>query len=383
MFVTEATSVREQPRLLIWPRIALSSLHYWITAALAALLLPLGAMTRLAFEPPIHLLALFAKVSVIAIVFAALFHVVDTPMGATLASFRTRPARLVIPAVMAGVFVSLLGWTVGLLLAAVAFVVLEFLYRNPTGRLSTVKSFLLPAVYLATGIVLICYYSEISASVRYFGTYDPLFMRLDSWLGIDVPALSKQAAALSPRILVWAEEVYFVMFYILGASLILVALEGGLNRALQFVGAVLLAYYISFAIYLMLPSLGPFVLCLDHSSTFPNTLSSYSIEMSLLARAKELYHHTSTMAAPGGYFISFPCMHVVKPTVALWYLRNHRNIALLLLGYVIVLVPAIVVLEWHYVVDIPVGFAIAALVSYISDRPARIVRRASAEAVAC
>ena len=50
--------------------------------------------------------------------------------------------------------------------------------------------------------------------------------------------------------------------------------------------------------------------------------------------------------------------------------RGHKRIALLLFVYLLVLPIAIVVLEMHYVVDIPVGFAIAALVILISDRSA-------------
>jgi hypothetical protein len=315
------------------------------------------------------LLQLFAKVAFSAVVLAAILHVVDTPLSVTIASFKIRPARFVIPAAMVCVFVALLGWSPGLFVASVACVVLEFLYRHPTGRLSIVSSFLLPASYLLLGVVLVCYYNDIAASVRFPGTYDPFFMRLDSWLGVDVPLVSKQAVAMfSPRILVWAEQIYFRMFDVLGATLVLIALEGGLRRAMQFVGAILLAYYITLGLFLVVPSQGPFYLCLDHASSFPNTLVSYPIQMSLLAQAKDMWQHTSTMATQGGYFISFPCMHVVKPAVALWYLRGHRRIAFLLFAYLLALPVAIILLEWHYLVDIPVGFAIAALVIVISDR---------------
>jgi PAP2 superfamily protein len=358
--------------------------HYWMTLALAALLLPLGALTRLTFEPPLYLLQLFTKVAFSAVALAAILHVVDTPLAVTIASFKVRPARLLIPAAMACVFVALLGWWPGLFVAAVAFVILEFFYRYPADRFSTVSSFLLPALYLLVGVALVCYYNNIAASVRFPGTYDPLFMRLDAWLGIDVPAASKQAVAVfSPRILEWAEEIYFRMFDILGATLILIALEGGLRRAMQFVGAILLAYYITLGLFLVLPSQGPYYLCLDHAQSFPNTLASYPIHMSLLAQAKEMWQHTSTMAVQGGYFISFPCMHVVKPTVALWYLRGHKRIGLFLCAYLLVLPIAIVLLEMHYLVDVPVGFAIAALVIFVSDPSARVAARPTRPAPAC
>ena len=87
---------------------------------------------------------------------------------------------------------------------------------------------------------------------------------------------------------------------------------------MQFVGAVLLAYYITLGVFLVLPSQGPYFLCVDHASSFPNTLMSYPIQTSLLAHAREMFQHTSTITGQGDYFMSFPCMHVVKPTVALW-----------------------------------------------------------------
>ena len=331
------------------------------------LLLPLGALTHLTFEPPIYLLKLFAKVAVSAVVLAGILHLVDAPLASTIDSFKVHPMRVLIPAAMAGVFVALLGWWPGLFLASVACVVLEFLYRKPNGRLAILWSLLGPALYLLLGIILVWDYNDIAVSARFAGTYDPLFMRLDSWLGFDVPALSKQAAALSPLILVWAEQIYFRMFDILGATLILIALEGGIRRAMQFVGAVLIAYYITLLLFLIVPSQGPYYLCSDHASSFPNTLASYPLHLSLLAHAQKMWGHTSTLVTSGGYFISFPCMHVVKPAVALWYLRGHKRIAFLLLAYLVALPIAIVLLEMHYVVDIPVGFAIAALVILISD----------------
>ena len=57
-------------------------------------------------------------------------------------------------------------------------------------------------------------------------------------------------------------------------------------------------------------------------------------------------------------------------------LRAHKKIGWLLAAYLLVLPVAIVLLEMHYFVDIPVGFAIAAIVIVISDSAAlRSVQR--------
>ena len=119
-------------------RIAPSAWHYWVTLALAAMLLPLGAVTRLSFEPPIYLLALFLKVAFSSTILAGILHVIDTPVSNTIAAFRQRPGRLVAPALMGCVFVTMLGWSAGLLFTAATFVVVEFLYRHPKHRLRLV-----------------------------------------------------------------------------------------------------------------------------------------------------------------------------------------------------------------------------------------------------
>jgi hypothetical protein len=65
--------------------------------------------------------------------------------------------------------------------------------------------------------------------------------------------------------------------------------------------------------------------------------ASYPLQVALLADAKRIWEHTSTIVVSGDYFISFPCLHVLQPTVALWHLRADRRIALFLLAYLILL----------------------------------------------
>ena len=348
--------------------LALSSLHYWLTALLALLLVPLAASARLRFGVPTDLIQLFVVVSAKAIVLAAILHVIAAPLGPTLRSLRTEPVRLVMLAVPPAVLVAMLGWQAGLSLGLAAGVTLEFLSQTKGDRLRRIGSFLIPALYLFLGITLIWDYNDIVASFRAFNEYDSFFMRLDAWLGIDVPAISKEAVVLfSPRLLEVAEDIYYGMFVVLGAGVILIGLQSGRNRAMRFAGGALLAYYVALFCYAAFPSLGPFLLCSDHAASFPATLDTYRYQTMMTARASGLLGHRTIEAATGGYFISFPCMHVVKPTLVWWYLRHERRVAFLLFTYVLVLPVAIVLLEWHYVVDVLAGFAMAALAIFISD----------------
>ena len=362
-------SMPSAPRAAASALFRLSSLHYWITAILLILLLPLSALAHLRFcpahrtdsivrghgrqgdcagrDPPRH----------------------GDAAPETVASFRAQPARLLMLAVLPAVFVAILGWSTGLTLGLAAVAVAEFLHHTPTGRLRRIGACVVPGLYLLLGITLIWYYNDIIVSFRWFTAYDPAFTRIDSWFGISVPGISKWAVGVfSPRVLAVSEVIYYGMFVVLGAGLFLIGLQAGLERAMRFVGAALLAYYVALACFVVFPSLGPFMLCADHAGTFPNALQTYAYQVAMMTRASGLYRHGSTVAATGGYFISFPCMHVVKPTLVWWYLRHKRRVAFLLGGYLVLLTISIVLLEWHYISDIVAGFVMAAAAIRISDR---------------
>ena len=69
-----------------------------------------------------------------------------------------------------------------------------------------------------------------------------------------------------PQLLSWAETIYFGMFNILGATLILIALDGGMWRAMRFVGGVALAYYVTLALFMAFPNQVPVLTWpLDHA----------------------------------------------------------------------------------------------------------------------
>lgn len=69
------------------------------------------------------------------------------------------------------------------------------------------------------------------------------------------------------------------------------------------------------------------------------------------------------------YFIGRPCMHLVQPIIVLWYLRTWKRMAAVLLAFDLLLIPAILILEQHYVVDMLGGVAVAILALWmVRDR---------------
>jgi hypothetical protein len=72
----------------------------------------------------------------------------------------------------------------------------------------------------------------------------------------------------------------------------------------------------------------------------------------------------------GDYFVAFPSMHVVEVLLMIWLMRKNRTLALTPIGYVIVLVPCIFMLEEHYFIDVIAAFPLAAIAIAINEASA-------------
>jgi hypothetical protein len=75
-------------------------------------------------------------------------------------------------------------------------------------------------------------------------------------------------------------------------------------------------------------------------------------------------------------------MHIAQPLVVAWFLRRWKRMLAVLAAYDVLLLAAIVLLEWHYVVDIIAGVLVACVAiavvdggelwSWIRSRPATV-----------
>jgi len=157
------------------------------------------------------------------------------------------------------------------------------------------------------------------------------------------------------------EFVYFGMFPQIGAALILGAVYAGKKQALRFVGTILTAYYLALILFFLWPSQGPYYLCPTHFAEFPQSLKAYGAQKASLANCQALWNHLRILRISTDYYIAFPCMHIAQPLVVLWFLRKWKRMTAVLAAYDVLLVAAIVLLEWHYVVDILAGVVVAGL----------------------
>jgi hypothetical protein len=193
---------------------------------------------------------------------------------------------------------------------------------------------------------------------------------LDSRLlfGGSVSDLSHWALGIFPiSVFHFLEFIYFGMFAQIGAALILAGLHDGKSRGLQFVGTILMAYYIALALFYVRPSQGPYYLCPDHFSRFPPSLQAYSIQKYLIAHSLALWNHIPIHRISADYFIAFPCMHIAQPLIVMWFLRRWKRIVLVLCAYDAVLIVSILLLEWHYFVDVIAGVMVAGISLAITE----------------
>ena len=223
----------------------------------------------------------------------------------------------------------------------------------------TLISIFIPSFYFFVGFVLLLCYNDVVAALRFDGSDDFALNQVDSYLlfGATVTEISHWILRNLPHG-VWyiSAFIYLLTSPLVSAGIIFLTLRAGRSRAMLFVGTMLTAYYLSLIIFYFLPTTGPYYLCPIHASG----------EKALL----ELFRmHGRPDAIRLDYFIGFPSMHIAAPTILLWYLRPWKKSAAFLACLLAVLIPSIVILEEHYILDILGGGCVALLAIAFMDWP--------------
>ena len=309
--------------------------------------------------------------------FACLLYVAAFPMletvGPVWARYRRQKFRLLILALLWAQLYYLFGATGLMFLSLVSIAILELAERTrgeAGGFTRAMTSIALPGVYWFASLVLVFSLNQAVIALKPHTANDALLNRMDRWLlfGATVPDIAHRAyRALPLEVLSFLDLLYFAMFAQVGAAMILIALKLGRARAFRLVATVVTAGYISLFIYYFWPSLSPFYSCPTHFDVLPQTLRSYPIQQQLLAYVSILRERRPLGEIGAGYFIAFPCMHIAAPMIALWYLRQWRRLAGVLIALDAMLCAAIVLLEYHYVLDLIGGVAVAAMAILLND----------------
>lgn len=354
-----------------------------VTALMSFALFPILRMRGipLSFDWSAFFITYWVSLTLQSVFVSSLLYLIAFPVRETLRigwqRYWKKKARMIIILFLLAESIWLIGFAKSLIIGLTGLTIVELGARVREGRLSIVKvisALLVPAAYLFLGFILVFSYNDIIASWRFYGLFDHTFNQLDSWIfgGLTVSAFAHSAAFhLPPHFFKLLEFIYFGMFPQIGAGMIITGLYFGRHRSLEFVGAILMAYYLALVCYCLWPSLGPFSICLDHDLRFPSDLATTSIQNQLLLNLRQLWEHKTKTQIGLDYFIAFPCMHIAQPIVVMWFLREWKRILWVLLAFNSLLIVSIILLEWHYVVDLLAGGVIALLSIATVGRPPR------------
>lgn len=360
-------------------RLALAPFDYAFLAILSLLLIPAFILARLPFRMDFLSFAgaywggTFARSAFLAV----LLYILGCPLEQTLVPvvrrFRAQKARIAIALAIAAGLCSILGVGLGLMVTVDALALGELMERRKKGFEPALLDLFLPGLYLFLGVILIFAFNSAIAAVRWAGTYDQAFKHLD-WVlfHVNVSTLSHWTLNHAPHWIPSLFEIaYYGLFPEMGAVLILAVLLKKQGFGVQFVRALLIGYTIALVFFLAFPSTGPSFICPDHAAQYPHYLVSYSVQQELGAEVRMLWAHTIPPGASTvtGYFISFPCMHIALAVICIWFLRPWKWICRMVLAWnALVLAPAILLLEWHYLIGMVGGIATAFLAIWIAGR---------------
>lgn len=322
----------------------------------------------------------FGKLALQSVSIAAVLYAIERP-AEVLVRFRAQFGKDVRRSVLFAAFVAILVIAVGAQFAITALIdcvaIIEVVQqdRSRQRRLQDRARALLPATaYLFVGLVLAFTYTNAIVRVRFFGLYDTAFDRFDArFVGITVHALAHHVAGLVPPAFFRALNfIYYGMFVQIGAALIICGMSGGAKRSIQFVGTIAVAYYLALILFYLFPSQGPYYVCPQHFSRLPYDLASYRTQKNLLQNALYLWQQKPVRTVPMGFYIAFPCMHIAQPLIVLWFLRQWKRIVAVLVTYDLLLIAAIILLEWHYFADLLGGVAVAITAILLTARISQI-----------
>jgi hypothetical protein len=354
--------------------------HYLLSAALAVAILPLFKFVHLPFSVnwqrliPMYWVGLALR----AVLAALIMGLIGLPPASTLhpiwSHFSAHKKRLWFFGAFATWALWDFGLCAGLIVILIAVLLTELVDRSQ-GNLyiigKWIRSVMTPAAYFFVGLILVFAYNDVITAAKDPGGYDWVFLKIDSYIlnGNTISSLAHTASLKLPAgVLRFSETVYYGMFDQIGAAIILIALCHGTKQALRFVGTLLTAYYLAILLFYLWPSMGPYYTCPDHFARFPRWLTTYSTQTAELLKTKLVASsNRGLIKIDTDYFVAFPCLHLAQPLIVLWFMRRWKRIVLCLIAYDVLLIPAILILEWHYVIDL-VGGAIVAVIAILLNR---------------
>ena len=333
------------------------NLHFFFTATAGVLLIPASIYARIHISLTSSTLYSLVGWAIQSTITAMILYQLGVP--GSWDAFRHNRMRFIPIAVIALLLICVLGLGAGSVVAFAVFGLAEFVFRG--GNWKRVGHALLPWLYLSLGIQIFFIFSGIIVCLRPGTLYDAALNNLDRHIMFGLTANSLSHTFYSLYFV--AECVYYGLFGIIGAALLLLCLFGDRRAAMQMSGTILIAYFMSITIFYFFPALGPFI-----EGDFPRQTFTAITQQDSLEYARVLYHHSQWIPLVAkNYFVAFPSLHLAQPVIAAWFLRRWKRVSLVIVAYSILLAPSILILRWHYLVDIIGGLIVGAVAIAITS----------------
>ena len=253
-----------------------------------------------------------------------------------------------------------------LFVAEISVAILGLVGYSKLGRERIELSRWLPVLYLFAGMVVVFSYLSVGSAMLNFSKFDRVFDASDRFLllGYSVGDFSRWILAF-PNMGDVLEGIYYGLFAVMGATLLWLVCEGGPGAALDYASDILTCYLITLLLYLAMPSIGPFIF--SPSSAPLNTMQMQNVSAPYLSALQA--NHSLFSGLGSGYFVAFPCMHIVQSVLVAWHMRPWRRLFVALLAFNGILAVAILGLQWHYFTDLVGGLVVV----FLSIRLRKIV----------
>ncbi|MGA7857115.1 MAG: phosphatase PAP2 family protein [Terracidiphilus sp.] len=314
------------------------------------------------------------------IIYALVVFPIDLTFMPFLRRIKAQKGRIAIILMLALLMIYALGPGLGAMVTVGALGVGELLERRGPDFKAAIISIFFPALLLFFGLILVFTINHAQAALVYAPTNDALFSNLDRLIfHANVASISIWTLHhVSPGFSRFLEFVYYGMFGQLTAALVFTALRGNQEYAVKYVRTILVCYAIALTVFALCPVKGPYSIGMLHLTSYPRSLATFWSQETFLTRAQALFAHNLTpditKVGFNDYFVGFPSLHTALPIIAIWFLRPWKRLARIQLWmYLTLLLPSVVLLGWHFLMDLAGGVATAFLSIWITELISRAI----------
>jgi hypothetical protein len=222
---------------------------------------------------------------------------------------------------------------------------------------------------IGLGYISVFAWNELCASLTLHAIRDPILRDMDlaiyGWL-LHTPADGAEIFPLIryPLLLLYLENAYQCMF--IGIPLVIFVLHSSGGEPRAFIQALFSCYFVALLIFLLFPTIGPTLADSNLFSTAYEHTQTYEMTRQMAAEYMALQGNGALMGL--GYFVALPSLHVAVAVLVQVFLYRSPAHFWLFLPINLLVVPATVVLGYHYLLDVPAGVLLASVILAVPAR---------------